>query len=137
MDDCIFCKIIKGEIPSYKIYEDDHILSFLDINPLSKGHTVVIPKEHYENILDIPEELYLEMSKVVKKISQLLNDKYHPEGILINQNNGKRAGQEIFHIHTHIKPIYDDTKVFSEADYRMKLSKEEMELLTEELSKEF
>ena len=137
MDDCIFCKIIKGDIPSYKIYENEHILSFLDINPLSKGHTIVIPKEHYENILDIPEELYLEMSRAVRKISQVLNDKYHPEGILINQNNGKRAGQEIPHIHIHIKPIYDDTKVFSEADYRMKLSKEEMELLTEELLKEF
>ncbi len=137
MDDCIFCKIVKGDIPFYKIYEDDAVLAFLDINPLSKGHSIVIPKEHYENILDIPEDLYLKMGKVAKKVSQVLNDKYHPEGILINQNNGKRAGQEIFHIHIHIKPIYEDTTVFDETNHRRKPSKEEMELLREDLAKEF
>lgn len=134
MDDCIFCKIVAGEIPSYKIYEDEKVIVFLDINPLSKGHSVVIPKEHYANILDLPEELYLHMSKIVKKISQHLNDMYEPEGILINQNNGKRAGQEILHAHIHIKPIYDDTQTLSEVGLRKSFTKEEMEEFVKELS---
>lgn len=134
MDDCIFCKIAKGEIPSYKIYEDEKVIVFLDINPLSKGHSIVIPKEHYVNILDLPEELYLHMSKIVKKISQHLNDMYKPEGILINQNNGKRAGQEILHAHIHIKPIYEDTQTLSEVGLRKSFTKEDMEKYVKELS---
>ena len=134
MDDCIFCKIVKGDIPSYKIYENEKVIAFLDINPLSKGHTLVLPKQHYVNILDLPEELYLHMSKIVKKISHHLNDKYKPEGILINQNNGKRAGQEILHAHIHIKPIYSDTQILSEIDLRKSFPKEEMDKFVKELS---
>ncbi len=134
MDDCIFCKIVKGEIPCYKIYEDDRVLVFLDIRPLSKGHTLVLPKEHFKNILDISEGLYEYMSKIVKKVSQVIQDRYNPEGILINQNNGQRAGQEVPHIHVHIKPIYMDTKVFDEADHRKEFSQDEMNRIKEELS---
>ena len=134
MDDCIFCKIIKGDIPSYKIYEDEKVLAFLDIKPLSKGHTLVLPKKHYENILDIPEELYEYMSKIVKRVSLKIKQTYTPEGILINQNNGKRAGQEVPHIHIHIKPIYEDTKVLSEMDYRKEFSKEDMLMFEKELT---
>jgi len=134
MDDCIFCKIVKGEIPSYKIYEDEKVLAFLDIRPLSKGHTLVLPKEHYENILDIPEELYEYISKIVKRVSKVIQDRYSPEGILINQNNGKRAGQEVPHMHIHIKPIYEDTKVLSEMDYRKEFSKEDMLKFQKELT---
>ena len=134
MDDCIFCKIVKGEIPSYKIYEDEKVLAFLDIRPLSKGHTLVLPKEHYENILDIPEELYEYISKIVKRVSKVIQDRYSPEGILINQNNGKRAGQEVPHMHIHIKPIYENTKVLSEMDYRKEFSKEDMLKFQKELT---
>ena len=67
MNDCIFCKILKGEIPSAKVYENDKVLAFLDISPVHKGHTLVIPKEHYENILDIPEDLLKEVIAVTKK----------------------------------------------------------------------
>ncbi len=74
------------------------------------------------------------MSKIVKKVSKVIQDKYNPEGILINQNNGKRAGQEIPHIHIHIKPIYSDTKVFDEEGFRKTFSKEEMNKLKEELA---
>ncbi len=134
MDDCIFCKIVKGEIPSYKIYEDEKVFVFLDINPLSKGHTLVLPKEHYKGILDIPEELFEYLAKIVKKVSINLNEKYKPEGILINQNNGSKAGQEIFHAHIHVKPIYRDTEIPSEINHRKTFSKEEMENSMRELS---
>ncbi len=134
MDDCIFCKIVKGEVPCYKTYEDEKVFVILDINPLSKGHTLVLPRQHFENILDIPEDLYEYMSKIAKRVSQVIQDRYNPEGILINQNNGKRAGQEIPHIHIHIKPIYADTVVLSEVDYRKELPKDEMLKIQSELS---
>ena len=133
MDDCIFCRIVKGEIPCYKIYEDDKVLVFLDINPLSKGHTLVLPKEHFENILDIPIELYEYISKIVKRVAINIQEKYIPEGILINQNNGKKAGQEVPHFHIHIKPLYKDTKVFRETKYRKYPSSEEMLKMQNEL----
>jgi histidine triad (HIT) family protein len=134
MSDCIFCKIVKGDIPAYKVYEDDKVYAFLDINPLSKGHTLVLPKEHYVNVLDTPKELYGYMNEVVKKVAQKIQDEYKPEGILINQNNGKKAGQEIDHIHIHVKPIYEDTKVFREGHHRKHLSEDEMKEIQEDLS---
>jgi histidine triad (HIT) family protein len=134
MDDCIFCKIVKGEIPAYKVYEDEKVYAFLDINPLSKGHTLVLPKEHYVNVLDTPKELYGYMSEIVKKIAQKIEDEYKPEGILINQNNGRRAGQEIDHVHIHIKPIYEDTKVVGERSLRKQLSEEEMTEIQKDLT---
>lgn len=134
MEDCIFCKITKGEIPSYKVYEDDKVFAFLDINPLSEGHTLVLPKEHYVNVLDVPEDIYAHMSKVVKRIAGKIQEKYKPEGILINQNNGRRAGQEIGHIHVHIKPIYEDTKVFRETNHRKKFEEEKMKRIQKELT---
>ncbi len=134
MDDCIFCKIVKGDIPAYKVYEDERVYVFLDINPLSKGHTLVLPKEHYVNILDVPTDLYGYMNEVVKKVAQKIQDEYEPEGILINQNNGRKAGQEIDHIHIHVKPIYDDTKVFREGNHRKQLSEDEMKEIQEDLN---
>jgi len=136
MDDCIFCKIVKGEIPSYKIYEDENIFAFLDIKPLSKGHTLVLPKEHYKDIQDIPEDLLCEVSRVSKKIVKRIQEKYSPLGFVINQNNGERAGQSIFHYHLHIKPVYEDTITPNEADHRKELSKEEMENIVKDLIKE-
>jgi histidine triad (HIT) family protein len=134
MSDCIFCKIVKGDIPAYKVYEDEKVYAFLDINPLSKGHTLVLPKEHYVNVLDTPKELYGYMSEIVKKIAQKIEDEYEPEGIIINQNNGRKAGQEIDHVHIHIKPIYEDTKVVGERSHRKKLSEEEMKEIQKDLT---
>lgn len=134
MDDCIFCKIVKGDIPAYKVYEDGKVYAFLDINPLSKGHTLVLSKEHYVNVLDTPKELYGYMNEVVKTIAEKIQEAYEPEGILINQNNGRKAGQEIDHVHIHIKPIYEDTKVFREGNHRKKLSEKEMKDIQQDLS---
>jgi histidine triad (HIT) family protein len=107
MDSCIFCKIVEGEIPSYKVYEDDSVLAFLDIAPVNIGHTLVIPKEHFENILETPEDLIADMMKVVKKVSHGI-DALGSDGININMNNRAAAGQVIFHSHIHVIPRYAD-----------------------------
>ena len=133
MDDCIFCKIIKGEIPSYKIYEDENVYVFLDIKPLSKGHTLVLPKLHYEGIQDIPEGLLCEVNKIGKRIVSRIQEKYSPLGFIINQNNGQKAGQTIHHYHLHIKPVYEGTVIPDEADRRKELSKEEMGNIAKDL----
>ncbi len=126
MEDCVFCKIIKGDIPSYKIYEDEYVISFLDISPTSKGHTLVIPKKHYKDILEISEEDLCNTMKALRKVCSNIKEKYNPEGFVIRQNNGEKAGQSVFHIHFHIKPVYSDTKVLSDEDSRTTFTNEEM-----------
>lgn len=134
MNDCIFCKIVKGKIPAYKVYEDEKVYAFLDINPLSKGHTLVLPKEHFETVLDTPKELYAYMNEVVKEIAMKIQEEYEPEGILINQNNGRKARQEIDHVHIHVKPIYRDMELPGEGKYRAELSEEKMKEIQKDLS---
>ncbi len=106
-DDCLFCKIATGDIPCYKIYEDDLAIAFLDIEPVHVGHTLVIPKDHLENIFELPEDTLAHMIKIAKKVSHALRDT-GAEGININTNNGIVAGQTIFHSHIHIMPRYKD-----------------------------
>ncbi len=106
MQDCIFCKIVKGEAPSQKVYETEKILAFLSIGPVNEGHTLVIPKEHYENIFDIPEPLLNEAMSAVKKISPAVMKATDAHGIVVSQNNHAPAGQAVFHFHFHIIPRY-------------------------------
>ena len=107
MNDCLFCKIIKGEVPSYKVYEDDKVLAFLDVNPNSDGHVLVIPKEHYDNLFTTPNELIIYMIDVIKtKIYPILKDKLNIDGLTICQNNN--YGQEIKHYHIHLIPRYSN-----------------------------
>lgn len=108
MKDCIFCKIISNEIPSMKIYEDDVILAFLDVNPDSDGHTLIIPKNHYKDINDIPDDVLLHIYKSAKKIMKLLKDKLKCDGFSLLQNNGDV--QEVKHYHLHLKPYYNGKK---------------------------
>ena len=102
--DCIFCKIIKGEIPSSKIYEDATTFAFLDISPVNLGHTLVIPKNHYVNIYETPEEIISDMMKTVKKISHAIKDGLKADGINVNMNNDPAAGQVVLHSHIHVIP---------------------------------
>src|SRR5690625_7470057 len=103
-DDCLFCKIIKGEIPSAKVYEDDHVYAFLDISQVSKGHTLVIPKTHSRNIYDTPPEVSQELFARIPKISQAIKVAYKPAGMNIRVNNEAPAGQTVFHLHIHHLP---------------------------------
>lgn len=105
---CIFCKIIKGEIPCKKIYEDKFVIAFLDINPVTLGHTLVVPKEHFENIYNIPEEVLSNVTRVTKQLSTQYKEKLGNSGLNILQANGEIAGQTVFHYHMHIVPRYED-----------------------------
>ncbi len=104
---CIFCKIIKKEIESNIVYEDEMILAILDISQATKGHTLVIPKKHFENIFDIDENAYMHISKVVAIICKHYKDKLNITGINILNNSGVIAGQTVNHFHMHIIPRYE------------------------------
>ena len=104
--DCLFCKIAKGEIPSLKVYEDDVALAFLDINPDSDGHTLIIPKKHFTDLDDIDLDTLNHINKVSKKVKHILEEKLHCEGVALQQNNG--FIQEVKHYHLHLRPYYKD-----------------------------
>lgn len=132
MNDCLFCKIIKGDIPSYKVYEDDKVLAFLDVNPNSDGHILVIPKEHYENLFETPNELITYMIDTIKThIYPILKEKLNIDGLTICQNN--YYGQDVKHYHIHLIPrynsdsfkcTYDSSKVSDIKDVYEKLKTE-------------
>ena len=106
MNGCIFCKIIKGEIPSAKIYESKDIISFLDIAPANKGHALVMPRQHYESFADVPEKITNELIEVIKKIGKAQKKSLGAGGFNILLNDAKIAGQEIPHSHMHIIPRF-------------------------------
>jgi len=103
-DKCIFCKIIEKSIPSKILFENDKNLAFLDIFPVSKGHTIVIPKNHYKNLEEIPNDALSELFEIVKKVSILIHKKLKVNGYNILQNNFRAAGQVVNHYHVHIIP---------------------------------
>src|SRR3989344_9120450 len=107
MENCLFCKIINGEIPSTKVYEDEDIFVFLDINPVNIGHTLVIPKKHSRNILDIEEGDLKNVIMGVQKISQSIKKAVSADGINVMNNNEPVAGQVIFHTHFHVIPRFE------------------------------
>ncbi|MDD2548156.1 MAG: HIT family protein [Candidatus Pacebacteria bacterium] len=103
--DCVFCKIVNNELPSYKVYEDDLVLAFLDLNPVSLGHTLIIPKKHYQNIFDIENKVLKRIAKVSKIIASKLKENLDDvSGVNIFQSNGKIAEQVVMHYHMHIIP---------------------------------
>jgi len=107
-NNCIFCKLANNDIPSHKIYEDDDFLAFLDVFPSSLGHTLIIPKAHFENIFDIPEDIAANLQRLVVKTAAALKNSLGTSHINILQNNGKAAGQTVFHYHVHLIPRYED-----------------------------
>ena len=104
--DCIFCKIVKGEIPSHKVYEDNYVLAFLDIHPVNPGHTLVIPKEHHTDLLDTPPDLLAKLLQTIVKIAPVITKAVGAAGFNLGVNNGAAAGQIIFHTHFHIMPRF-------------------------------
>lgn len=103
-NDCVFCAISEGEIPCFKVYEDDLVLAYLDINPFSEGHTLVIPKAHYTCLLDTPEDVLQGIIARVKKIAAHIKATIPCDGFNVLQNNGLAAGQTVPHVHFHIIP---------------------------------
>lgn len=102
--DCIFCKIAAGEIPSVKVYEDDRVLAFMDINPLSKGHLLIIPKAHAATIYEITEDDFLAVMSATHKLAAAVKKALNPDGINLLQLNGRAANQVVPHLHMHIVP---------------------------------
>lgn len=111
MDSCIFCKIVKKELSSYKVYEDENTLAFLDIYPVIEGHTLIIPKKHFENILDIEDEELNNVMKATKKVAELVKKKLNADAINVLHASGVEAGQTVFHIHFHVVPRFKNDGV--------------------------
>lgn len=111
VDDCIFCKIIAGEIPSKTVYEDDSYKAILDISPASKGHVIILPKNHADNIFEISDEDASGIMIVAKKIAAKLKKVFDCDGVNILQNNGEVAGQTVFHLHVHVIPRYENDNI--------------------------
>ena len=115
-DSCIFCRIAQKQVPASSVYEDEKVMAFLDIRPLNEGHTLVIPKAHYENVFDAPRELNAYIHGVTKQIAIAVKKAMNADGISIIQQNGKAANQDVPHLHVHVIPRYKGQKMpsFSE-----------------------
>ena len=111
MSDCIFCKIAKGEIPSATIYEDEEFRVILDLGPASRGHALILPKQHYADVYAIPEELEAKAFILAKKMAEKMTKALHCDGFNIVQNNKEVAGQTVFHFHVHLIPRYENDQV--------------------------
>ena len=134
-EDCVFCKIIDGSIPAYKVYEDDETLAILDINPTNYGHTLVIPKDHTENLYTISPELLCRVSLTVQKIAIAVRNGTDADGINIIMNNESAAGQIVNHAHIHVIPRLNDDglrhwphKEYKEGDKEVYMEKIKAEL---------
>lgn len=108
MTSCVFCKIVKWETPSQRVYEDDQFIAFLDINPINPGHTLVIPREHYETLHDTPDEVLAGMMRLAKKLAPAMVKAMNAQGYNLGVNTGRAAGQAIDHVHFHIIPRFMD-----------------------------
>ncbi|MFL6556799.1 MAG: HIT family protein [Bacillus sp. (in: firmicutes)] len=130
MSDCIFCKIVNGEIPAAKVFENEHVLAFLDITQVTKGHTLVIPKVHKENLFELTPEIASNLFEVVPAIANALKREYDPIGLNTLNNNGEHAGQSVFHYHMHLLPRYGKDDGFgavwksNQSDYSFDLLQE-------------
>lgn len=111
MEECLFCKIVNNEIPAYKVYEDDEVLAFLDIRPVSKGHTLIVPKKHAKDIFELNEETLKKISSAAKKITQRMKDILGVDGVNLYHASGDAAEQTVFHFHLHVIPRKKDDNV--------------------------
>ncbi len=120
MQDCIFCRIAAGQLPAARVLETPGVLAFLDIAPVNYGHTLVIPKVHYRNLLELPDELWMEMGQVSRRVAQALRATLYAQGFNISMNNFEAAGQVVFHAHIHVIPRYfsDGLKLFPQESYQ-------------------
>jgi histidine triad (HIT) family protein len=104
MNDCVFCRIVEKKIPAQVVYEDDEFLAFLDIRPITPGHTLVIPKEHSKDLFDTSGEALCRVMPLLQRLAQAIRQAAHADAVNIGMNNGSAAGQEIFHAHFHVIP---------------------------------
>ena len=118
MSGCVFCQIIRKEVPASMVYEDAQVVAFLSNHPVNIGHTLVVPRKHYENIYEIPKEEAAYLFRIVKEMARAVKDATGFEGIRIVQNNGKDAGQVVFHLHFHVIPMKPSSQLRQEHGFR-------------------
>jgi histidine triad (HIT) family protein len=139
MSDCIFCKIVNGDIPAAKVFENEHVMAFLDISQVTKGHTLVIPKVHKENLFELTPDIAKNLFESIPAIANALKEEYKPLGLNLVNNNGEQAGQTVFHFHVHLIPRYGQGDGFgavwksNTSDYTPQTLKE----MAENISKHF
>lgn len=104
MNDCIFCKIVEGEVPADKVYEDNYFIAFADVNPVGEGHTLLIPKKHFDTLMDLDEKTSERFISSLREVIKILMKKHNADGFNVVLNNGKVAGQIVNHVHFHILP---------------------------------
>lgn len=132
-DECIFCKIVAGEIPCAKVFESDTMLAFLDIAPVNAGHALVLPKKHYPTLWEMPEELGKDLLAAVKAVADAVKQETGAQGLNVMQNNYEAAGQLVPHVHFHLIPRFDDDglKLWPQESYE---DPEEMRRLAEAIA---
>jgi histidine triad (HIT) family protein len=135
MSECTFCKIIQKQISASIIYEDEQVAAFLSVRPVNVGHTLVVPKKHYENIFKITEKEAAHLFMITKRIAQAVKDATGAEGIRIVQNNGEAAGQVIFHLHVHIIPLKPNNQFTHNGAYRDKTEQRDSNELEKDAGK--
>lgn len=132
-ENCIFCKILAGEIPSATVYEDDSFKAILDVNPAVRGHVIILPKNHAANLFELPDEDASKVMIVAKKIAKAVKETYHCDGVNILQNNGKAAGQTVFHLHVHVIPRFTGDTDTINIGWRPGETPEDMEAIADEI----
>jgi histidine triad (HIT) family protein len=108
VSDCIFCEIVAGRQPSYRVLEDEHTMAFLNIRPAAPGHSLVVPRVHARDLWEISEDVHSRVAAMVHQVAGLLNDALAPDGMNVKHNTGKAAGQDVFHFHVHVVPRWHD-----------------------------
>ncbi|MBI5376419.1 MAG: HIT family protein [Candidatus Schekmanbacteria bacterium] len=132
MEECIFCKILKKECPGHFIFEDDSVAGFLDNHPLNRGHTLIVPKKHYDSMIDVPDEVLSQLIVTTKKVGIQVCNALDAAGFNLFQNNGTHAGQVVPHIHFHIIPRFKDDPLRFRPD-RKQADAEELSALKEKI----
>ena len=136
-DDCIFCQIVAGDIPSRTVYEDDDVVAFLDANPLAPGHTLVIPRDHHETLNDLPDDEAAAVFDALHDLTPVVEDAVAADGSNVAFNNGEAAGQEVPHVHGHVIPRFDDdggNPIHVVAGARPDLSDDELDDIADRIS---
>lgn len=135
MSDCIFCKIVNGDIPSAKVFENEHVVAFLDISQVTKGHTLIIPKVHKKNVYELTPEITQHVFEVAPQIANALKATYNPVGMNLVNNNGEQAGQTVFHFHLHLIPRYGEGDGFGAVwkSHQSQYSSEDFEKMANEI----
>jgi len=131
-ESCVFCRIVKKEAEASVVLEDDAVLAFLDIRPLNMGHTLVIPKAHYVDIFDTPQKQIGQVHEAAKQMALAVKRATKADGISIIQQNGKAAGQDIFHLHVHVVPRFEGKKLAAFSELEM-VGREKLDAMAEEI----